>query len=161
MSATWKAIRKAVDEATRHLHGETRFADPAGARDREQPHIRAQQELLGGSYFLLPPHESGALHWNIARARLHLLIRLLREAVAYGCKFACQIAGREVALIGLFRQASLDRPTERNRGVWLLRSDGFGLFSEDGYQRLRCRASLKGALSSHHFVQHHAERELV
>src|SRR2546422_8266529 len=106
MNSTWKALNK----ATRHLHRETRFADPAWTRDRDQAHILTQQEFFGGSYFLLSPHKPGPLHRNIGRTGLHLLNRLFREAVAYGCKFACEISGRDVAFIGLFCQAPLDSP---------------------------------------------------
>ena len=77
------------------------------------------------------------------------LIRLLREAVAYGCQFACQIPGGDVALIGLFRQTPLDRPTQRSGSVGLLHSDRFGLFTEDGHQCLRRGASPeRGAFQS-------------
>src|SRR6266849_5230983 len=107
MSAPWKALDKAI----RHLHREARFADPAWNRDREQAHILTQQEFFGGRYFLLAPHKSGSLHRKIRRARLHLLKWLLREAVANGCKFPCQISGRNVALIGFLRQASFDPRT--------------------------------------------------
>src|SRR6266436_3935476 len=111
MSATWKALDKSI----RHLHREARFADPAWTRDRDQADTVTQQEFFGGRYFLLPPHKPRPLHWKIRRAGLHLLKWLLQEAVAYGCKFPCEISGRDVALIGLFRQAPLDSPTQRSR----------------------------------------------
>src|SRR2546428_14163913 len=109
MGATWKAL----DKATRHLHRETRFADSAGTCDRDQAHILTQQEFFGGSYFLLPSHKPGPLHRKIGGAGLHLLDRLFREAGADGWKFPCEISGRDVALIGLFRPAPLDNPTQR------------------------------------------------
>src|ERR1700676_2117076 len=112
MSATGKA----VDKATCHLHREARFADPTGTCDRYQAYILTQQEFFGGSYFLLPPHKPGSLHRKIGGAGLHLLHRLLREPVAYGCKFPGELSSRDVALIGLFRQAALDRPTQWSRG---------------------------------------------
>src|SRR5712692_6324850 len=121
MSATWKVL----DHPARHLHREARFADPAWTRDRDQAHILTQQEFFGGCYFLLPPHKPGALRRKIRRAGLHLLNWLLREAVAYSCKFPGEISGREVALIRFFRQAPLDSPTQRSRDVWVLRSDRF------------------------------------
>src|ERR1700687_696452 len=103
MSAPWKTL----DQAIRHLHREARFADPARTRDRDQAHILTQQEFFGGGYFLLPPHNPGSLNRKIRRAGLHVPNWLLREAVAYGCKFPSQISGRDVAFIGLFGQAPL------------------------------------------------------
>jgi hypothetical protein len=38
MNPTWKAL----DEAIRHFHRETRFADPAWTPDRDQAHILTQ-----------------------------------------------------------------------------------------------------------------------
>src|SRR5712692_6853252 len=157
MSATWKVL----DHPARHLHREARFADPAWTRDRDQAHILTQQEFFGGSYFLLPPHESGTLHRKIRRAGLHLLNWLLREPVAYGCKFPCEVSGRDVALMGLFRQAPLDSPAQRSGGVTILHPDRLGLFPENGHKGLRCCAFLKSAPSSYHLVEHQAERELV
>src|SRR2546422_10908245 len=93
MNSTWKALNK----ATRHLHRETRFADPAWTRDRDQAHILTQQEFFGGSYFLLPPHKPGPLHRKTCLAGLHLLNCLLRETVAYGRKFPREISGKGVA----------------------------------------------------------------
>src|SRR3981081_691425 len=157
MSATGKA----VDKATCHLYRETRFADPAWTCDRDQAHIMTQQQFFGGSYFLLPPHKPGSLHRKIGRAGLHLPNRLLGEAVTYGCKFPGELSSRDIALIGLFRQTPLDRPTQWSRGVGVLHSDRFGLFAENGHQSVRCCASVKSALSGHHLVEHQAERELV
>ena len=82
MDPTWKPLYKAA----RHFHCETRFADPAWTRDRDQAHILTQQEFFGGSDFLFSPHKPGPLHRNIGRARLHLLNWSLREALANGCK---------------------------------------------------------------------------
>src|SRR6202140_5881627 len=155
------ATRKALDKATRHLHCEARFADPAWTGDRDQAPTLTQQEFFGGGYFLLPPHKPGSLHRKIRRSSLHLPNWLLREAVAYGCKFPCQISGRDVALIGFFGQAPLNNPTQRSGSVAVLRSDRFGLFPDNGHQRRRCCASLKSALYGHHLVEHQAERKLV
>src|SRR6266481_3627887 len=104
MSAAWKTF----DQTTRHFHGEARFADPARTRDRNQAHILTQQKFFGGSYFPFPPYKPSSLHRKIRRAGLHLLKWPLREAVANGCEFPCQIPGRNVALIGLFRQAPIE-----------------------------------------------------
>ena len=125
--------RKVLDKPTRHLHREARFADPPWTRDRDQAHILTQQQFFGGSYFLFSPHKPGPLHRNICRAGLHLHNWFLREAVAYGCKFPCEISGRDVTLIGLFRQTPLDCPTQRSGGVGILHSDWFGLFPENGH----------------------------
>ena len=59
---------KALGQATRHFHRQTRLADPARTRDRDQAHVLAQQEFFGGGYFLFAPHKSGSLHGNIGRA---------------------------------------------------------------------------------------------
>src|SRR6266403_3602649 len=157
MDPSWKQL----DEAARHFHRETRFADPAWTRDRDQAHILTQQEFFGGSHFLLPPHKPGPLHWKIGRAGFHLHSWLLREAVAYGCKFPREIPGRDVTLIGFFRQTPLDCPTQRSGGVAILHSDRLGLFPENGHQCFRCCDPLKWALSRDHLVEHQAERELV
>ena len=157
MNASWKAL----DKATRHLRREARLADPAWPRDRYQAHIFAQHEFFGGRYFLLSPHKSGTLHRKIRRAGLQLLHWLLREAVAYGCKFPCEVSGRDVALVGLFCQAPLDSPAQRSGSVAILHPDRFGLFPENGYKSLRSCAFLKSAPSSYHLVEHQAERELV
>ncbi len=69
MSATWKVL----DQATRHLHREARFADPSWTCDRDQAHILTQQEFFSGSHFLLAPHKPGPLHRKIGRAGLRLL----------------------------------------------------------------------------------------
>src|ERR1700730_7220405 len=119
MENTWKLL----DNVVRHCHCETRFTDPAWTRDRDQAHILTQQESFGGSYFLFSPHKPGPLHWNIGRARLHLFNWSLREAVANGCKFPCEISGRDVTLIGLFCQTSLDCPAQRSGRVGILHSD--------------------------------------
>src|SRR6266852_5593736 len=100
MNATWKTL----DQAIRHFDREARFADPARTRDREQAHILTQKQFFDGRYLLLPPHKPGSLHRKIRRAGLHLLNWLLQEAVANSCKFPCEISGRDVALIGFFRQ---------------------------------------------------------
>src|SRR5437879_12232306 len=92
MDPTWKPLDKAV----RHFHCETRFADPTWTRDRDQAHVLAQHEFFGGSYFLFSPHKPSPLNRNIGRARLHLLNWSLREALANGCKFPCEISGRGV-----------------------------------------------------------------
>ena len=42
MNSTWKAVNKAA----RHLHRETRLADPARTRDRDQAYILTQQEFF-------------------------------------------------------------------------------------------------------------------
>jgi hypothetical protein len=52
-----ECLRESARPATRHLHREARFADPAGTGDRHQAHILPQQEFFGGSYFLLSPHK--------------------------------------------------------------------------------------------------------
>jgi hypothetical protein len=68
MDPTWKPL----DKAARHFHREARFADPTWTRDRDQAHIRTQQEFFGSSYFPFSPHKPGPLYRNIGRARLHL-----------------------------------------------------------------------------------------
>src|SRR5438094_1182051 len=148
---------KTLDEAARHLHRETGFTDAPWARDCNQADILTRQKFFGGSYFLLSPHEPGSLYWKICRARLKLPDWLLREAVAYGCKFSREISGGDIALIGLFRQAPLDKPTQRSGGIEVLQSHRFGLFAENGNHCLHCCASLKGALARHHLVKHQAE----
>src|SRR2546426_835573 len=50
IGATWKVL----DQATCHLYRETRFADSARTRDRDQAHIVTQQEFFSGSHLLLP-----------------------------------------------------------------------------------------------------------
>ena len=120
-----------------------------------------QQEFFGGRHFHLPPHKSSPVDRKIGRTRFPLRNRLSREAVAYGCQFPREISGRDVSLIGLFRQAPLDNPTERSRGVAVLPYDRFGRFPQNGYHCLGCGISLKGALSGHDLVKHQAERELV
>src|SRR3979411_466962 len=77
---------KALDQATRHLHREASFADPARTRDCNQAHILTQQKFFGGGHFFLPPHKSGPLHRKIRWTDLHLLNWLLRESVAYVCE---------------------------------------------------------------------------
>src|SRR6266849_9489547 len=119
MSATWKAL----DQATSHFHRETGFADPAWTRDREQVHILTQQAFVNGRYLLPPPHQPVSLHGKIRRPGLHLLNWLLREAVANSCKFPCEISSRDVALVGFFCQAPLDRPTQRSGRVRVLPCD--------------------------------------
>ena len=155
------AAGKEIHQAAGHLYSEARFADPSWARDRDQAHILPQQQFFSGRYFFLSPHKRGPLHRNIGRARFRLMSRLLREMVAYGCQFARQIPGRDVALIGIFRQTSLDGPAQRSGGVEVLHSHRFGLFPQNGHQCLRRRAFLKGVLPGYHFVEHQAERELV
>ncbi len=73
MSATWKTL----DQAIRHFHREACLADAARTRDRDQAHIRTQQQFFNGSYFLLAPYKPGSLHRKIRRARLPQLKRLL------------------------------------------------------------------------------------
>src|ERR1700675_525785 len=153
--------RKAINQLTRHLHRKARLANPAWTRDRDQAHILTQQEFFGGRYFLLPPHKPGSLRRKVRRAGLRLVNRLLREAVAYGCEFPREISGGDVALVGFFRQAPLDRPTQWGRGVRILHSNRLGLLPQNGHQRLGRCVSLKGALSGHHLVKHQAERKLV
>src|SRR5205814_10647822 len=133
--------RKAIDKATRHLNRETRFADPAWTRDRDQAHILTQQEFFGGSYFLLSPHKPGPLHRNIGRAGLYQLNWLFREAIAYRCKFACEISGRDVAFIGLFCQAPPDSPRQGSAGAVASHSAPLGSFPENGYECLCCASS--------------------
>src|SRR5450755_229145 len=157
MDATWKAL----DQTTGNLHREACFTDPARACDCDQAHILTQQEFSREGHFVLPAHETGPLHRKIRRPRLHLLSWLLREAVAYGCQIPCEIAGGTVTLIRLFRQAPLDSPTQRSGSIAVLRSERLGLFPENGYHGLRRSASLEGALSRHHLVEHQAQRELV
>src|SRR5271157_2394872 len=128
MDPPWKPLDQTAD----HLHGETCFADPAWACDRNQTHILTQQEFSGGCDFFFSPHKPGPLHRNIARARLYLLHSSLREAVAYGCKFPREISGGDVTLIGLFRQTPFDSPTQRSGDVGISHSDRFGLFLENG-----------------------------
>src|SRR5437660_8085366 len=107
MSAPWKALDKAI----RDFRRKASFADPTRTSDRNQAHILTQQHFFNGRYLLLPPHKPGSLHGKIGRPGLHLLNCLLREAIANGCKLPCEISGRDVALIGLFCPAPLDRPT--------------------------------------------------
>src|SRR6266851_1938915 len=90
------ASRKAVDEAARYLHRKPRFADPAWTGDRDQAHILPQQKFFSGSYFFLSPHKASPLHRKIRWADLHLLHRLLREGVAYGCNFPCYVSTRDL-----------------------------------------------------------------
>ena len=120
-----------------------------------------QQEFCCGSYFLFSPHKPGSLCRNIGRTGLHLPNWFLRKAVAYRCKFTREISGRTVALVRVFRQTSLDSPTQRSGRVGGLHSDRFSLFPENSYQRLCYCLSPKGALSGHHLVEHQAEGELV
>ena len=93
MNPAWKAI----DKATCHLHPETRLADPAWARDRDQAHILTQQEFFDGGYFFFPSHEPGSLHRKVRRKGLDVLNWLLREVVSYGCKLPRQISGKDVS----------------------------------------------------------------
>src|ERR1700722_3118633 len=102
---------KAVGQAACNLYCEPRFADAAWTRDRHQAHILAHQEFFGGSHLFLPSYKPGPLHGKIAWADFDLLNRLLREAVTNGCEFPRKLPGRDVALVGLFGQAPLDRPT--------------------------------------------------
>src|SRR5713101_2344337 len=94
MDPTWKHL----DKAPCHFHRETRFADPAWTRNRDQAHILTQQEIFGGSYFCLSPHKPGPLHRKIGGVGLHRLNWVLREAVAYGCKRRCCIFTQALAL---------------------------------------------------------------
>ena len=73
MSATGKAL----NQAGRHLHGETRLADSARTRDRDQARILSQQEFFGCSYFSLPTHKAGSLHGKVGPAGFRLLSLLL------------------------------------------------------------------------------------
>src|SRR6202521_1505119 len=157
MSATWKTLNQAI----RHFHRETSFADPTRTRDRDQADVLTQQEFFNGSNFFFPTHKPGSLHRKIRRARRYLLKWLLREAVPNGRKFPCEIAGRDVALVGFFRQAPFNRPTHRSGRVTVLPCNRFRRFPKNRHQGLRCGASLKGAFSGHHLVEHQAERELV
>jgi len=126
--------RKVLDKPTRHLHREARFADPPWTRDRDQAHILTQAAVLWRQLLPFSPHKPGPLHRNICRAGLHLHNWFLREAVAYGCKFPCEISGRDVTLIGLFRQDTSRLPQHSGGGgVGILHSDWFGLFPENGH----------------------------
>src|SRR5580658_3558317 len=100
------APRKTLDQAIRHLHRKTRFADPARTCDRDQAHTRTQQEFLSASYFFLSPHKPGSLRRKIYRAGLHLPDRLLREAVAYGCKFSREYREASSAGVRFYRRGS-------------------------------------------------------
>ncbi len=55
------AARKVFDHTARHLHRETRLADPARSRDRDQAHSRTQQQFFRGRHLLLPSHKTGPL----------------------------------------------------------------------------------------------------
>ena len=70
------AAGKALDQATRHLHREAGFADPARPRDRDQAHILTQQKFFGGSHFFFPPHKPGPLHGKIRREGFHYSAQL-------------------------------------------------------------------------------------
>src|SRR3984957_21057398 len=107
MDATWKALA----QSPRHLQGEAGLADTAWTGDREQPHILTLQEFLGGVHFLLPPPEPGPLYGKIVWTGFYRHNGLVGEAVADGRQLPGQISGRDVTLVGVFRQASLDRPT--------------------------------------------------
>ncbi len=155
------AARKVLDQAARHFYGETGFADPARAGDRDQAHISTQQKFLSGGYILLPPHQPGPLHRKIDRPGLHLLRRLLGEAVADGRQFPRKVPGGGVTLLGLFGQASLNRPAQRSGNVGISLGDRFGLFPQNGHHGFGGCVSLKGALAGHHLVEHKAERKLV
>ena len=118
----------------------------------------AQQHLIGRRDFLFSPYEPGPLHGNIARASLHLLARLFREAVAYRRQFARQISRRNVTLVRIFRQAPLDRPAKRRGRVRILRGDRLGLFAQIATSVSAAVPLRKRAFSRHHFVQHQSRR---
>ncbi len=85
----------------------------------------------------------------------------LGEMIAHASQVARQVFRRGKTLVGLLRQAPLDRPAQRGGGRGIQLGDGLRLFAQDGRQRLDAGLALEGALARGHLVENRAEGELV
>ena len=137
MNATWKVLRK-TDLPPRREPG---FADPAWSRDRDQAHILDAAGVLWRQLFPSPAPQIRSAAREDWSGGFPLLNGLVGEAVADGCKFPREISGGDITLVRLFRQASLDRPTQRSGSFAVLHCDRFGLFPENGHHCFRCCVS--------------------
>jgi len=147
------AAGKIVIEVIGDLNGEACFTDAARAGDGNEADVLAKEEFSGGGQFLFAADEAGALRRNIGGAGLGWPGRFFGEAVADSGEFAGEIAGGDVALVGIFCEATFDGPAKRSGDLRVLRRDGFRVFLENGDERCRGRASAEGAFAGDQLIE--------